>query len=287
VSGALGLAVLVVLALIAVVGPLLAPEHASELIGAPGASPSADAWLGTDYLGRDVLSRVLYGGLSVFVLGAVSVALTYTVGVSLGLVAGYSRTLLDPAIMRIVDVLLSVPAIIVLLLLATGLGTSVTVLVFGVVLVLFPGLTRIVRTATLEVATRSYVEAAVARGEPTIRTLRRDVLPNISPILFADIGIRFGWAVIIIASMNFLGLGLKPPAADWGIMISENRQMLAINPWSVLAPAVALALLTISVSLVADAYSRSTGRSAATTAHGARRPVSTPDPAAFAESVRD
>jgi ABC-type dipeptide/oligopeptide/nickel transport system permease subunit len=162
----------------------------------------------------------------------------------------------------------------------------VTVLVFGVVLVLFPGLTRIVRTATLEVATRSYVEAAVARGEPTIRTLRRDVLPNISPILFADIGIRFGWAVIIIASMNFLGLGLKPPAADWGIMISENRQMLAINPWSVLAPAVALAMLTISVSLVADAYSRSTGRSAATTAHGARRPVSTPD-AAFAEPLGD
>jgi ABC-type dipeptide/oligopeptide/nickel transport system permease subunit len=119
------------------------------------------------------------------------------------------------------------------------------------------------RTATLEVSARGYVEAAVARGERMPAILARDVIPNITEVILADFGVRFGYSVILIASMNYLGLGLQPPASDWGLMIAENREIMATNAWSVLAAAILLALLTIGVNLVADAYVRSLGQSTA------------------------
>jgi ABC-type dipeptide/oligopeptide/nickel transport system permease subunit len=137
----------------------------------------------------------------------------------------------------------------------------VGVLIIGVALVQLPGIARIVRTATLEISTRGFVEAAEARGESTPSLLVREILPNIAPIILADFGIRFGYSIILIASVNYLGLGLAPPAADWGLMMSENQQFIAVNVWAVLAPAIMLALLTIGVNLVADAYVRTLGRS--------------------------
>jgi ABC-type dipeptide/oligopeptide/nickel transport system permease subunit len=119
----------------------------------------------------------------------------------------------------------------------------------------------VIRTATLEVATRGYVEAAAARGEGTLSILRRDIVPNIAEVILADFGLRFGYSVIIIASMNYLGFGLQPPTADWGLMVSENRAVIGTNLWAVLAPAAMLALLTISVNLIGDAYLRSLGQS--------------------------
>jgi ABC-type dipeptide/oligopeptide/nickel transport system permease subunit len=113
------------------------------------------------------------------------------------------------------------------------------------------------------VSTTAYVEASVVRGERSTAILARDVVPNIAEVIFADFGIRFGYSVILIASMNFLGVGLQPPTADWGLMVAENRQLVAINPWAVLAPAILLAILTISVNLVGDAYVRTLGRSSA------------------------
>jgi ABC-type dipeptide/oligopeptide/nickel transport system permease subunit len=218
--------------------------------------------LGTDFLGRDVFSRVLHGGHSVLLLGGAATALAYVVGVVIGLVAGYSRSVVDPILMRSMDVLLAFPALLVLLVLATGFGTHNWVLIVGVALVLIPAIARIMRTATLEASTRGYVDAALARGESTAAILRREILPNVTPVLLADFGIRFGYSVVIIASMNFLGLGQAPPAADWGLMISENRNYISLNEWSVLGPAIMLAMLTISVNITADAYVRSLGRSA-------------------------
>jgi peptide/nickel transport system permease protein len=130
-----------------------------------------------------------------------------------------------------------------------------------VAIVLIPGIARIMRTATLEASTRGYVDAALARGESTPAILRREILPNVMPLLLADFGIRFGYSIVLVASMNFLGLGLTAPAADWGLMISENRDYIALNEWSVLAPAFMLALLTIAVNVIADAYVGSLGRS--------------------------
>ena len=216
---------------------------------------------GTDELGRDVLSRVLNGGHSVILMATSATLLAYLVGMTIGLTAGYTRSLLDPFLMRTVDVLLAFPALLVLLLLVSGLGTHVSVLILGVAIVLVPGISRLTRTATLEISTRSYVEAAVARGEGMASVLLRDVMPNITPVMLADLGIRYAYSIILIASMNFLGLGIAPPASDWGLMISENRSFITLNPWAVLAPAIMLGLLAISVNLIADAYVRTLGRS--------------------------
>ena len=259
--GAIGVTLLLVILGLALLGPLFAPHAIDLSIGAPGEPPRSGALLGTDFLGRDILSRTLHGGLTVLGLSSAATALAYLIGATIGLGAGYSRTILDPILMRAVDVILAFPAIVVLLLLVGGLGTSVPVLLVGVALVLLPSIARLVRTATLEIASRGYVEAAVARGEKTWSILVHEITPNIASVLLADMGLKFGYSIIGMASMNYLGLGLNPPTADWGLMISENRQFVSLNPWSVLAPAILLASLTIAINLVGDAYARTLGKS--------------------------
>jgi ABC-type dipeptide/oligopeptide/nickel transport system permease subunit len=261
VAGKVGLGMLVFVLAVAFFGPLISPHGIASPIASPGQPPSGAAPLGTDYLGRDVLSRVLHGGLSVIWIGTAATLLSYALGITVGLIAGYQRTLVDPVLMRGVDVLLAFPALLVLLLLVAGLGSHIWVLVIGVALVQLPPIARIIRTATLEVSTRGYVEAAQARGERTSAILRREILPNVAPVVLADFGIRFGFSIILIASVNYLGLGLAPPAADWGLMIAENQQYISLNVWSVLSPAIMLALLTICVNLIADAYVQTLGRS--------------------------
>jgi peptide/nickel transport system permease protein len=262
-SGRVGLVLLGLILLVALAGPLIAPHDPTQPIGLPGEPPSASALLGTDGLGRDVLSRVLHGGLTVIGLGVAAAAVSYLGGLTIGLAAGYSRNLLDATLMRGVDVLLAFPPLLFVLVLVTGAGSGAAVLVLAVGIVQVTGISRIVRAATLEVAVRGYVEAAVARGERTPAILRREILPNIMAPVLADFGLRFTYAIVIIASMNFLGLGLAPPAADWGLMVAENRQFITLNLWGVLAPAILLAVLTIAVNLIGDAHVKVLGRSSA------------------------
>ncbi|HMJ03930.1 MAG TPA: ABC transporter permease [Conexibacter sp.] len=260
-EGIAGLAILLFVVAVALIGPLVAPHALDAPIGPPGAPPGDGAPLGTDVLGRDVLSRVLYGGLSVLRLSVATIALTYLIGGTIGMLAGLSRSHLDPLLMRTVDIFLSLPSLLLILLLIAGAGQSEVVLIVAIVLVLFPGAARIVRTATLEISTAGYIEAAVGRGERTVAIMRREVLPNIAPAILADLGVRFSSAIVLAASVNFLGLGASPPAANWGLMIAENRPIITTNLWSVLVPAAFLALLTISVNMIGDAYVRSLGRS--------------------------
>jgi len=267
-TGAVGLAILVLLVALALFGPYLAPHPLDRPVGIPYEGPSADTPLGTDFLGRDVLSRTLWGGRSVIALAGLAVLVAYAGGLAVGLAAGYSRGLLDPILMRTADVLLSLPALLFLLVLVTGLGSSRVVLVLGVALIQLPLIARIVRSATQAQSVRGFVEAAAARGERTSAILARELLPNIVPTIAADIGLRLTYAIILVASVNFLGLGLQPPDADWGLMVSENRSGLNLNPLAVLAPATLIALLTIGVNLVGDAVARAQGVSA--TAVGAR-----------------
>jgi ABC-type dipeptide/oligopeptide/nickel transport system permease subunit len=261
VSGKVGLSMLVFVLGVAILGPLFAPHGLATPIGAPGTPPSTAAPLGTDYLGRDVLSRVLDGGLSVIWIGTAATLLSYAAGVPTGLIAGYSRSLVDPVLMRGVDVLLAFPALLILLLLVAGLGPHIPVLIIGVAIVQLPPIARVIRTATLEVSTRGYVEAAQVRGERTSAVLGREILPNVAPVVLADFGIRFGYSIILIASVNYLGLGLAPPAADWGLMMAENQQYVSLNIWAVVAPAIMLGMLTVCVNLLADAYVQTAGRS--------------------------
>lgn len=249
---------------VALVGPLVAPHSITATIGVPGQGPGQGAVLGTDFLGRDVLSRVLNGGLPVLSLSFATIALTYLIGMTLGMVAGLSRSLADPLIMRAVDIFMVFPPLLLLLLLITGAGYSSLVLTVGLVLVLFPGVARLVRTATLEISRTGYIEAAIGRGERLPWMLRREILPNIAPAVLADLGLRFSATIILAASVNFLGLGSQPPAANWGLMVAENREVISTNIWSVLVPAALLALLAVSVNLLGDAYVRSLGRSRGT-----------------------
>jgi peptide/nickel transport system permease protein len=260
-SGRVGLVLCAAILLIALAGPLFAPYSPAEVVGAPYQAPNSQQHLGTDFLGRDVLSRVLWGGRSVIALAGAATVLAYLVGLAIGLVAGTSRGLPDSLLMRSMDVLLSFPPIILLLILATGAGPSAWVLVIGVAITHVPGIARIVRAATLEVSVKGYVEAAVARGERRRFMLRREILPNIALPILADAGVRLTGSILLVASVNFLGLGLQPPTADWALMISENRGGLTIQPWASVTPIVLIATLTIGVNLTADAFARSLGRS--------------------------
>ena len=258
-TGVVGATVLVFVLLVALFGPFVAPHPPGRPIGIPYEGPSAEALLGTDFLGRDVLSRVLWGGRSVIALAGLSVLIAYAGGLAVGLAAGYSRGLLDPILMRSADVLLSLPALLFLLVLVTGLGSSRTVLVVGVALIQMPLVARIIRSATQTQSIRGFVEAAAARGERTSAILGRELMPNIVPTIAADVGLRLTYAIILVASVNFLGLGLQPPDADWGLMVSENRSGLNLNPLAVLAPVTMIALLTIAVNMVGDAVARQQG----------------------------
>jgi peptide/nickel transport system permease protein len=260
-GGKAGLVLVGAIVLIAVFGPLLAPHTPTETIGPPGSGPSGEALLGTDFLGRDVLTRVLYGGRSLLLLAALATALAYALGVAVGLLAGYTRSWVESALMRLTDVMRVFPPLVFLLVLIAGVGTGSTVLVIGVALVQAPGIARLTYTVTLETSLRGYVEAAAVRGERTVAILRREVLPNILASLIADAGLRFTFSILFIAAVSFLNLGLQPPAADWALMVNENRSMLLLNPWVIAIPAALIAILTIGVNLVGDAVSRSLGKS--------------------------
>lgn len=259
--GLVGLGVLGFVVLVALVGPVFAPYNPAALGGLPGATPSGAHLLGTDVLGRDVLSRVLWGGRTVLSLSLAATVLAFGVGGVIGLVAGYTRSLIDPALMRLMDVILAFPPLLFFLIVATSVGTSQLMLIVGAALVQVPGIARIVYSATREISVRSYVEAAVARGEGTASILRREILPNIMAPVIANLGLTLTFSVLIIAAVNFLGIGLQPPAANWALMVAENRSIVSINVWATVVPALMIAALTIGVNLVGDAISSSLGRS--------------------------
>lgn len=260
-TGRIGTALFVLAVAFAVFGRYFAPDSPYATVGIPGAAPGGGHILGLDFIGRDVLSRVLYGGRSTLFLAALATLITYLVGTAIGLIAGYSKSLVDPLLMRCIDVLLTVPALLIILLLVTAFGARSLVLVVATSLVLMPGVARIVRSATLAVCTRSYVEAAAARGDSTFFILIREVVPNIGGVITADLGLRFSWGIILIASVNFLGVGIQPPTADWGLMVSENRVILESNPMAIIGPAILLGILIVSVNLMSDAYARQRDRS--------------------------
>jgi peptide/nickel transport system permease protein len=260
-TGRIGLVFILFVLFIALFGPLFAPHSPVQTVGIPGQASAPGYPLGLDFEGRDVLSRLLAGGRSTVLIAFSATLLTYAIGLPIGLVAGYVHSIIDPLLMRIVDIFLSLPGLLLMLLIVVGLGSKPIVLVLAAALVLFPGVARIARSATQEISTRSYVEAAVGRGERSFAVLRREILPNIAGPLIADLGLRFSWSIILVASVNFLGLGIAPPTPDWGVMISENRSIIQSNPMGVIAPALMLAILILGVNLVGDTYIRQLGRS--------------------------
>ena len=253
VSGRAGLVLVVLVLAVALFGPLVTPYGPDVTVGVPFSPPGGGHLLGLDFLGRDVLSRVLSGGWTVVLYAGITTLAAYAAGLTIGLLAGFSRSWLEPVLMRLTDVLLAFPALVFLLLLATAFGRGIGGIMIAAAIIQLPPIIRIVRSAALEQSVRGYVEAAVARGERTFSVLRREILPNITRPIAADLGLRFSWSVLLIASVNFLGLGLEPPVADWGLMVSENRGGIATNPASMLAAAALLGVLTLGINLLGDA----------------------------------
>lgn len=260
-SAKVGLALFAILLALAFAGPLLAPYPEDETVGIPYSNPTRAFPMGTDFLGRDVLTRFLYGGRTVITLAVLATLAGYAGGIIVGLAAGYNRRRLDVVLMRAMDVALAFPAIIFVLVLVAGLGVSTPMLIAGVALTHVPRVARVVRGATQEIAVRSFVEAAEARGERMLSILFREILPNLWTPILADFGVRFASSVLLVAALSFLGYGLQPPASDWALMVNENRAGITQQPYAVAIPAIALGLLTVAVSLIGDGIARAAGHS--------------------------
>jgi len=257
----IALAAVLVVVTLAVFGPFISPFQYDEIVGGPFQAISVEHWLGTDYLGRDALSRFLYGGHTVLTVAILATGIAYVLAVPIGIIAGLRRGALDLLVIAISDVIYALPPTIFLLVLPAATGPSIPATVLGIVVLHVPRVLRIARLITLDVATSEYVEAAFARGEGWMAISLRDILPNILTPIFADFGVRLCGSIILYASLSYLGMGLPPPAADWGLMISENRIGITIAPWLAIAPALAIALFSVAVSTLSDSFARSIGRS--------------------------
>jgi peptide/nickel transport system permease protein len=251
-----GLALVLVVVGVALFGPLLAPYSPDEFVDVPYAAPSDLARLGTDGLGRDVLSRFLWGGRSILGLSTAATAIGLALGIAIGLVCAYSRSSLDDVLMRLMDVILAFPSIVLALVAVATVGPKLWLLVLVVGLTTMPRVARVTRGASLEVVERDYVRAAEAMGESRLKILAGEILPNITSPLLVEASLRLTFSIGLIAGLSFLGFGIQPPAADWGLMINENRQALTVQPWGVVMPVLAIVVLTIGTSLVADGLAR-------------------------------
>ena len=255
-QGATGLVITGLVVLVAAIGPAVAPYSSTQFVTAPFARASSSAWLGGDILGRDVLSRTLDGGWELLAMAAIATALGVVVGAVLGVMAAYYGGWWDSVIMRAVDVILAFPQLVFALLLVSILGPKIWLIVLAVAISHMPQVARVARSAALDISERDYVKAMQILGIPSRRIIRRDVMPNLTSVLMVEIGLRLTYSMLIIAGLSFLGFGLQPPAASWGLMINENRVGLIANPWGVLMPAILIALFTIGVNTFTDSVAR-------------------------------
>lgn len=255
-----GLAMLIVVVAVGIFGRYVASYPPDEIFGAPFSAPSANHKLGLDFAGRDVLSRFLFGGQTAIVVALAGTVMGFVLGSGLGLVSAYRRGWVDEVIGRSTDLALAFPALILSLLLLAAFGTSLALVVFAITITTAPGVARIARAATLELVDLPYVESARARGERASYVMAVEILPGVRSPLLVDFGLRLTTAILLVAALSFVGLGLQPPAADWGLMIGENRIGLNVQPWAVIVPAAAIAALTIGVNLIIDGVGRRTGK---------------------------
>ena len=254
-----GLVITAVIALLAIVGPWLAPYGENDIVGKPFTHQGS--WLGTDYLGQDVWSRVLFGGGSILLISVLATALGMVVGVLIGVVAAYAGGWLDEAIMRLNDVALAFPQILLALLVLTAVDQPSWWMI--VLLVGFshaPRVARLARGVALGIVSRDYVTSAEALGESRIRVIMAEVLPNMNAPLLAEAGLRLTYSIGIVAGIGFLGFATNPGAADWGQMINENRLALLVQPWGVLAPVIIIGIFTVGTNLMADGIAQLAGR---------------------------
>jgi peptide/nickel transport system permease protein len=252
-AGKLGLAVLAFWIAVALAAPFLGAASLGEMSDAGVFQDmSAQHWFGTDYLGRDMLVRIVAGTPYTIGVALLATLIACGVGALLGLLAAVTGGWVDAALSRALDTLVSIPSKMFALVVIAGFGSSVPLLIAVAAIVYAPGAYRIIRSLAVNINAMDYVTVARARGEGRAYIMRSEVLPNITGPLLADMGLRFVYALRLLASLSFLGLGVQPPMADWGSLVRENLGALPTGGVSVLAPALAIATLTIAVNLVID-----------------------------------
>lgn len=253
----LGLAILGFWIFVAAAAPWIAPFPPDQTIR-PMASPGALApngavfWFGTDHLGRDILSRVIWGTRTVLVYAPAATALAFAVGVTAGLLAGYHRGWVDEVLSRLSDLVLAFPALVLYIVIVSKFGASGLNIVLAVTLASSPAIMRLTRGLLLALRDRAFVAAAKLRGESSWRIMFAEILPNAAGPLIVDACLRLGYVVITIGTLGFLGLGLPPPTPDWGSMVNETRSFALVFPHMVLFPCIAVSSLVLGLNLLAD-----------------------------------
>ena len=258
VSALFGMVVIFAYLLVAVFAPLIAPYGEAEIFEIPFAPWSDEFILGTDQLGRDIYTRLIYGARNTIGIAVATTALGFFLGGSLGLIAAINRSWLDQILSRFVDVLMAIPSLIFALMLLSIFGPSALNLIIIIAVLDATRVFRLARAVALNVVVMDYIEVARLRGEGLGYIMRREILPNIMPPLVAEFGLRFCFVFLTIASLSFLGVGIQPPTADWGTMVRENASLIQFAEYDMTAaitpllPAAAIALLTVAVNFVVD-----------------------------------
>jgi peptide/nickel transport system permease protein len=250
----LGLSIVLGLILIAIFAPLVAPYDPEAISGANKVqSPTLQHPFGTDNFGRDIFSRVLYGARISIYVGLMTVGISISAGVPLGLVAGYYGGLVDEVVMRIMDAMMSFPPILLALVIMAALGPNLTNVLLALGFVYTPYLARVTRSSTLETVNKEYVQAAEARGEGDLFILFKEVMPNTLAPVIVQASISFAFAILAEAALSFLGMGTQPPTPSWGLMINEGRGYLTDAPWMAVFPGIAIGITVLGLNMFGDA----------------------------------
>lgn len=256
-SSAAGTTIVLLVLFLALLGPLLSPYDVNQQIAADALqAPSLNHPFGTDLLGRDVFSRVVLGARQVLALAGSGTLLAVLLGTCIGLLSGYLGGWLDEVIMRLFDSLLALPALLLALLLLGTFGSTSRSVLIVIIVVYTPIVARVVRSVVLSVKTKGFIDAARLQNETLGRILFREILPSALPALAVEASLRFSYAIFLVASLGFLGIGVQPPSPDWGLMVKEARAYVSQAPWTMYFPAGAIAVLVIGVNLMADGLKR-------------------------------
>ncbi len=257
----IGILILALNLFVVLFGPMLAPFPPNALMSDEiFSSIGTGGLLGTDVLGRDLLSRMLYGARTTIGLAFIATLIGFIIGIVMGFSAAEMGGWADDLISRVVDVMISFPPMLLALVVIAGLGSSITILVCTVGITHAPRVARISRAIAMEIALNNFVEVSRARGESLFSVLRREIWPNSIRPLAAEFGLRFTYSVLFLSGLSFLGLGIQPPRADWGMMVKENLAGLHYGSWAALMPALAISLITVGINLIVDWMGAQTGK---------------------------
>ena len=251
-SARIGMAMVLVNIMAAILAPLICPYGETEVVDDVWLSPSRENILGTDHLGRDMFTRLIYGARNTIALAFITTLLSFIVGTTMGFFAATLGGWTDLSISRVVDILMAFPTLIFALMVLSVVGTGTTALIFVIALLDSTRVFRLSRAVAMDITVMEYVEAARLRGERIWWIMRHEILPNAMPPLVAEFGLRFCFVFLFIASLSFLGLGIQPPTADWGGMVRENAGAITFGIMTPLFPAGAIAFLTVGVNLIVD-----------------------------------